>query len=329
MKHRIAGMAICFVILFMIIAPICNAFDGTAIVAYRSNVLPTGKDVGHVGVGYQNTDGTWTCGAIEGPGGFQPNILYPDIVDPGKFNGAWVLTLNTLEQVEQEFAANKKAHAAYDSIKIIKSIKDANPTNAKIVIDDFKNRGFNGRYFNCLTGTNDVLKAYGDKYLPSAFDTLVGIPPISTEASTTPISYFSQLAGITVDLHGISMATSGNALSSQGNGLSDIYQGWGSISAWISAWIGMIQNKLPPTPERLLYTVGTVVVLLIGISLIWRSFRGFIINGVSGLVILYLSSTYLGIGVTVTALTLLVCAIGGIPGAILLVVLKYFYGISL
>jgi hypothetical protein len=79
MKHRIAGMAICFVILFAIITPICNAFEGTAIVAYRSNVLPTEKDVGHVGVGYQNIDGTWTCGAIEGHGGFQPNILYPDI----------------------------------------------------------------------------------------------------------------------------------------------------------------------------------------------------------------------------------------------------------
>jgi len=103
---------------------------------------------------------------------------------------------------------------------------------------------------------------------------------------------------------------------------------WDSISAWTSTWVDMIQNGLPATPGRLLYTVGTICVLLLGISLIWRSLRDFIINGVSGLLILYLSSTYLGIGVTINALTLLVCAIGGIPGAILLLALNQFYGIT-
>ena len=89
----------------------------------------------------------------------------------------------------------------------------------------------------------------------------------------------------------------------------------------------MVQNELPLTSERLLYTFGTVVVLFLGISLIWRSLRDFIINGVSGLAILYLSSTYLGIDISLNTFTLLVCAIGGVPGAVLLLALKQFYGI--
>ena len=38
---------------------------------------------------------------------------------------------------------------------------------------------------------------------------------------------------------------------------------WGSILTWTSTWVDMVHNGLPATPERLLYTVGTVSVLLI------------------------------------------------------------------
>ncbi|MFZ3092702.1 MAG: pro-sigmaK processing inhibitor BofA family protein [Methanothrix sp.] len=102
---------------------------------------------------------------------------------------------------------------------------------------------------------------------------------------------------------------------------------WDSISTWTSAWDDMVHNGLPATPERVLYTVGTACVLLLGISLIWRSLGDFIINSILGLMILYLSTMYLGIKVSVTAFTILVCAIGGIPGAILLIVMQYYFGI--
>lgn len=123
------------------------------------------------------------------------------------------------------------------------------------------------------------------------------------------------------DVRGGAAGVLGNIGSpSQGLGTSDCFN---SISTWFSAW-----NKLSLNLNSLLYTVGTVLVLLFGISLIWRNLWVFIVNGVSGLGLIYLFSTYLGIWINVTTMTLLVCVIGGIPGAILLIVLQYFYGIS-
>jgi lysophospholipase L1-like esterase len=89
-----------------------------------------------------------------------------------------------------------------------------------------------------------------------------------------------------------------------------------------------ISTDLSPNASPAIYIVCIVLALIIGGSLIRRSLWDFVMNAVSGLVVIYLSSLYLGIGIAITIPTLLVCAIGGFPGAIILIALKYFYGIT-
>ena len=76
--------AICIAILLMEVLPICTAFDGNVIVAQRTRGA---HGLGHVGIAFENQDGTWTAGAIEG---FNSKI----IIKPGDFNGAWVEHFN-------------------------------------------------------------------------------------------------------------------------------------------------------------------------------------------------------------------------------------------
>ena len=165
----------------------CDATEGIAVVAVRTSSV---AGAGHVGVAFQNADGTWTCGAIEGPRNPGTEAIFD--VNPGTYNGAWVQHLNSIEDVEKEFASIRPSsdptpHAAYDTIKILQ-VANPNPTSADITINDFKNRGYNLLYYNCLTAVNDVLKAYGAEKLPSAFDNIQGV-------STAPNSYFNKLPG--------------------------------------------------------------------------------------------------------------------------------------
>jgi inhibitor of the pro-sigma K processing machinery len=53
------------------------------------------------------------------------------------------------------------------------------------------------------------------------------------------------------------------------------------------------------------------------------SLRALLINAVVGLVILFLANV-LGLGVQISILTLLICAILGVPGAILVILLALF-----
>ena len=148
-------------------------------------IKPLGtKNVGHVGVAFQNEDGTWSAGAVEGPGfPFQILSALPEME-----NGAWVEYFNDKSQVIEEFS-NK----GYEKIKTIDVFSDTDPAAAQKVMDGFFGRGYDVELNNCLTATHEVLEAYGCKYLPSAFDNILG-------RSTTPISYFDQLAGVETNI---------------------------------------------------------------------------------------------------------------------------------
>jgi|GEM_PF-4730709 len=111
------------------------------------------------------------------------------------------------------------------------------------------------------------------------------------------------------------------------NDLPDMSQLLKAISSWTSMFPDILQ-ELPTVPGWLEDALVILIALIIGGSLIRRSLWEFIMNSVLGLMVIYLSSIYLGIGIAINIPTLLICAIGGFPGAIILVALKYFYGIT-
>lgn len=65
-----------------------------------------------------------------------------------------------------------------------------------------------------------------------------------------------------------------------------------------------------------------VLSLLFGAYRIVRVVKPFIINAIVGVVVLLLAS-FFGLGVQITPLAVVVCAIGGLPGAILVIILAY------
>jgi hypothetical protein len=72
--------------------------------------------------------------------------------------------------------------------------------------------------------------------------------------------------------------------------------------------------------------VGLVVLVLVivfGAFLILRSIKNFIINAVMGLVILFLANSVAGLEIGYSWLVILICGIGGILGAFLVIVLHF------
>ncbi|MDR9430726.1 MAG: pro-sigmaK processing inhibitor BofA family protein [Natronomonas sp.] len=65
-----------------------------------------------------------------------------------------------------------------------------------------------------------------------------------------------------------------------------------------------------------------VLALLFGAYRIIKAVKPFIVNAVVGLIVLVIAS-FLGIGVEITPIAVLICAVGGIPGAILVILLAY------
>jgi hypothetical protein len=207
---------------------------GTVIVAFRDlpvGIKPLGtKNVGHAGVAFQNEDGTWTAGAVEGPG-FPFQILS---ALPGMENGAWVEYFNDNSQVIEEFS-NK----GYEKIKTIDVFSDTDPAAAQKVMDGFFSRGYDVELNNCLTATHEVLEAYGCKYLPSAFDNILG-------RSTTPISYFNQLAGVETNIEAdteLDSDTSQAAPSSDTSAASDISGDANTKTAYTKDGINFISEE--------------------------------------------------------------------------------------
>ena len=166
MNPRTLLIMSCSIALLMVFSTLCNAqaTSGTAIIAIRTNSPPI---VGHIGVGYQNSNGNYLCGAVEGKD-------YQPIITPGYDNGAWIKACQDIEEVKSAFRSR-----GYNSIKVI-SVDSPNPENAGSVIQYFVNRGYDLANNNCLTATDEVLRAYGVRDLPNP---------------TTPNSYYNQISG--------------------------------------------------------------------------------------------------------------------------------------
>jgi len=65
-----------------------------------------------------------------------------------------------------------------------------------------------------------------------------------------------------------------------------------------------------------------MLALLFGVYKVISTITPFVVNAVVGVIVLVVAS-FLGIGVEITPIAVLVCAIGGIPGALLVILLAY------
>jgi hypothetical protein len=64
-----------------------------------------------------------------------------------------------------------------------------------------------------------------------------------------------------------------------------------------------------------------IIAIIFGAILILRSLKNFIVNAVVGLVILFLVNTFAGLGIGYSWIVILICGIGGILGALLVIVI--------
>lgn len=64
-----------------------------------------------------------------------------------------------------------------------------------------------------------------------------------------------------------------------------------------------------------------IIAIIFGALLILRSLKNFIVNAVVGLVILFLVNTFAGLGIGYSWVVILICGIGGILGALLVIVI--------
>ncbi len=72
--------------------------------------------------------------------------------------------------------------------------------------------------------------------------------------------------------------------------------------------------------------LGLIVLLIaivFGAFLILRSIKNFIINAIVGLIILFLANALAGLGIGYSWLVILICGIGGVLGALLVILLHY------
>ena len=65
-----------------------------------------------------------------------------------------------------------------------------------------------------------------------------------------------------------------------------------------------------------------VLALLFGAYWIIKAVKPFIVNAIVGVIVLVIAS-FLGIGVEITPIAVVICAVGGIPGALLVILLAY------
>ena len=70
------------------------------------------------------------------------------------------------------------------------------------------------------------------------------------------------------------------------------------------------------------------IVIVFGAFLIMRSLKNFVVNAIMGLVILIIANVVAGLGIGYSWLVVLICGIGGILGAFL-VILLHFLGFGI
>jgi SigmaK-factor processing regulatory protein BofA len=67
-----------------------------------------------------------------------------------------------------------------------------------------------------------------------------------------------------------------------------------------------------------------IIAVIFGIFLILRSLRGFIINAIIGLLILFLGNSLIGLNIGYSWLVILICGFGGAVGALFVIVFHIF-----
>lgn len=77
----------------------------------------------------------------------------------------------------------------------------------------------------------------------------------------------------------------------------------------------------PTNLEDIVFVVLIAVALIIGIIIVLKSIRFFLVNAILGLLVLFLANAFIGLNIAYTWLVILVCAIGGIAGAIIVIIL--------
>jgi hypothetical protein len=70
------------------------------------------------------------------------------------------------------------------------------------------------------------------------------------------------------------------------------------------------------------------IVIIFGAFLILRSLKNFVVNAIMGLIILVLANAVAGLGIGYSWLVVLICGIGGVLGAFL-VILLHFLGFGI
>jgi len=142
-------------------------WKGLAFMAIDSNALTIPQfplagqtigplDLGHVGVGIWNDDGTWTVGSLQG--GITDDLynLYGASLCPGELNNGWsqhglnwqqVVTIlgDNIIKIDDKQIEKYRPGSNYDKIKIIKigdDKPDPDAVKANAVMDDYRNRGF-------------------------------------------------------------------------------------------------------------------------------------------------------------------------------------------
>ncbi len=137
---------------------------------------------GHVGWAfYTYSEGSWTFGATENPGGLP-------IVPANHDNGSWRST-GTWYDLVHTFQTKRSADSPYESYRCT-NVSFANPNAARGAAYTAETSGYNLDTNNCLRKSVDILRAFGVTDLP---DSTYWKPYIRQQLSDQPNTYFYQM----------------------------------------------------------------------------------------------------------------------------------------
>lgn len=65
-----------------------------------------------------------------------------------------------------------------------------------------------------------------------------------------------------------------------------------------------------------------ILAVVVGIILLMRSIKQFVLNALIGLAVLFIVNTIVGLGIAYSWLVILICALGGFIGAVIIIILR-------
>lgn len=176
MKCHIIISAICFIILLAQVAPICDAMDGTAIIAnnpravgfsFKLSSNEHNFALGHVAVAFQKYDGTFIFSSIESGSSFWGIPLPAGSVNKDKIG----LHFNTFDDLKKYMYTNE-----YTTYKII-PVDNPNPAMALDVTGSIKDPGDLGQpstFYNVLGSLTKPITDSVRQLMGIVLDPLVG-----------------------------------------------------------------------------------------------------------------------------------------------------------